>query len=446
MAHIPDTLTDAAAAVRAGALTSSDLVEHALAAVERAADLNTLAYLDPGRARAEAAALDQEARAGAWRGPLHGVPVTIKDLYNVRGMPTRAGTRAPLPPIEPDEAPAVARLRDAGALILAKTNMVEIALGLSGENPWTGDVQNPRDPARQAGGSSSGSAASLGAGIAWGSLGSDTAGSIRLPAAFCGVVGFKPSFGMIPLDGALALIPSCDHAGPLARSVADTAALFSALTDHAQPDALSMKRAPRLGVPNAYLAGALTASVRAAFEVALEALRAAGAELSEAALDIGDAAEAFLPLRAESTLIHQRTLERDPEVFAPYVRGALMRGYEFSALQYLAAKRRQADMRAAIGRAVADVDGLVLPTAPCVAPLRGTTEIALEAGRRDLRLSILHLTAPAAFAGVPALSVPCPGPDGLPIGLQIVTPFGADARALQVGAWIEQALRHHSYS
>jgi aspartyl-tRNA(Asn)/glutamyl-tRNA(Gln) amidotransferase subunit A len=442
MAHIPHTLLEAAAAVRAGTLTAVDLTQHALCAIESARELNTIAYVDPERALAEAAALDQEARAGNLRGPLHGVPVTVKDLYNVRGMPTKAGARAELPPIEPDEAPAVTRLRDAGALILAKTNMVELALGLTGENPWTGDVKNPRDPARQPGGSSSGSAASLGAGIAWGSLGSDTAGSIRLPASFCGVVGFKPSYGVVPLDGALALIPSCDHAGPLARSVADAAALFAVLAHRPLPDPplTGHEISPRLGVPQAYLQGALTPEVRARFEALLPVLRDAGAEVHDVPFEVGDAAEAFVPLRAESVLIHKRALETDPDVFAPYVRDSLMRGYQFSALQYLEAKRRQVDMRAAIERSMAGVDALVLPTAPSVAPFRGTTEITIESGPKNLRLAILHLTAPAAFAGVPALSLPFAEVNGLPLGLQVVTPFGADERALYVGMWIERVL------
>jgi aspartyl-tRNA(Asn)/glutamyl-tRNA(Gln) amidotransferase subunit A len=442
MTPIPDTLTGAAAAVRDGSLPSIELVEHALRRIDQIAELNAIAYLDPDRARAEARGLDREARSGVRRGSLHGVPITIKDLYNVRGMPTRAGARAPLPPIEPDEALAIARLRESGALILAKTNMVEIALGLTGENPWTGDVKNPRDPARQAGGSSSGSAASLGAGVGWGSLGSDTAGSIRLPAAYCGVVGFKPSYGLVPLDGALALIPSCDHAGPLVRSVADAAAMFAVLARRPLPDPplTGAEMLPRLGVPRAYLEGALTVEVRAAFEAALPALSEAGAELRDVSLELGDAAEAFLPLRAESALIHKRTLESHPDAFSTYVRDALMRGYQFSALQYLEARRRQLTMREAFERSMAEVDALIMPTAPCAAPLRGTSEIALESGLKNLRLAILHLTAPAAFAGVPALSLPFAEVNGLPLGLQVITPFGTDERALYVSAWLERAL------
>lgn len=441
--HQP-TLIAAAAAVRAGAVSPVALVEQALERIEQCRDLNAIAYLDAERALAEARDLEREAREGQIRGPLHGIPITVKDLFNVRGMPTRAGTRAPLPPIAPEEAVAVAKLRAAGAIILAKTNMQEIALGLNGENPWTGDVKNPHDPARQAGGSSSGSAAAVAAGIGYGSLGSDTAGSIRLPAAFCGIVGFKPSYGVVSLEGALALIPSCDHAGPLARTVADAAALYAVLSEPSKgglPDLKFDGMAPRFAVPRAYLDGALTREIRAAFEAFIERLRECGARINDVALDIGDAGEAFLPLRAESVLIHRRALETQPDAFAPNVREALMRGYEFSAVQYLDARQRQHAMRKAIHAAMSDADALLLPAAPCVAPPRGATEVVLESGAKNLRLAILHLTAPAAFAGVPALSLPFAWTSsGLPLGLQVVTPFGTDARALAIGGWIERVL------
>jgi aspartyl-tRNA(Asn)/glutamyl-tRNA(Gln) amidotransferase subunit A len=458
MTHaIPAGLREAAHAVQAGALTSTQLVEHALAQIERCRDLNTIAFVDAARALREAAELDLDARSGNLRGPLHGVPVTVKDLFNVRGMPMRAGTRAPLPRITPEEAPAVEALRNAGAVILAKTNLQEIALGLNGENPWTGDVKNPHDPARQSGGSSSGSAASLGAGIAFGSLGSDTAGSIRLPASFCGVVGFKPSWGRVSLDGALPLIPSMDHAGPLARSVADVAMLFGVLT--ATPSLLPTPNPspegrgetvaweglregiskPTLGIPRTYLEGALTAEVQSAFHVFVQHLKKRGAKIIDIELDVANAADAFLPLRADSVIVHRAALETNPDAFAPYVRDTLLRGYEFKAVDYLAARQQQRQMRESIHRSLAGVDALLLPASPCVAPLRGETEVELESGRHNVRLAILKLCAPFSFAGVPALSLPFAQIAGLPVNAQVITPFGEDARTLQIGQWVEKA-------
>ena len=301
----PPTLLEAIRALRRGETTAVALVRQALEQADTHQHLNTLAHWDVDRALAEAHALDESARRGVWRGLLHGVPITVKDLFNVRGMPTRAGTRAPLPPIAPEEALAVQRLREAGAVVFAKTNLQEIALGLSGENPWTGDVKNPRDPARQAGGSSSGSAAAVAAGIGYASLGSDTAGSIRVPAAFCGVVGFKPSFGRVPLDGALPLVPSCDHAGPLARAVEDVARVFDALAGARTSDELYVPfGAPTLAVPRTYLEGRLSVEMRRAFEQWVVALRDGGAVVRDVAPEIGDVVEHFAPLRAESVMVH----------------------------------------------------------------------------------------------------------------------------------------------
>jgi aspartyl-tRNA(Asn)/glutamyl-tRNA(Gln) amidotransferase subunit A len=441
-----NTLIEAARAVRASRVRPTQLVEHALERIEQTRDLNAIAYLDAEGALNAARELDREARQGHFRGLLHGAPITVKDLFNVKGMPTRAGTRALLPPITPEEAPAITRLKKAGAIILAKTNMVEIALGVTGENPWTGDVKNPHDSARQAGGSSSGSAASLAAGVAWGSIGSDTAGSIRIPAAFCGVVGFKPTYGLVSLDGALALCPSCDHAGPITRSVADAAVMFAVMAnrkDLSGLEHLTGLKPPALGVPRQYLDGALSAEARAAFELSIERLRERGAAVKDVVLEGCDRViDAFAPLRAESVHIHRKTLETNPDIFSPYARDSLMRGFEFSALQYLDARHEQLVMREAVHRSLHGVDALILPTAPAPAPLRGATEVELESGRKNERLAILHLTAPFSFTGVPALSLPfARTTEGLPLGLQVVTPFDTDDRTLMIGAWIEQALR-----
>jgi len=434
------------AALCDGRVSPVNLVEQALAQADRYRALNPIAFVDSARALEEAQALAREVRAGRLRGPLHGLPVTIKDLFNVRDMPMRAGTRAPLPDIAPDEATAVARLRQAGALILAKTNLQEIALGLTGENPWTGDVRNPHDPNRQAGGSSSGSAVAVAVGIGVGSLGSDTAGSIRLPASFCGVVGFKPSYGAVPLDGALPLVPSCDHAGPLARTVTDVAALFSVLAgapSNAWANLAPISRPPRLVAPMAYLQGKLTPDVRTAFALLVERLRIAGATVEAVVPDIGDPLAGFAPLRAESTMVHQRALAQQPEAFSPPVCAALMRGYDFSAVQYLGAREYQRALREALHRALQDADALVMPAAPCVAPLRGTSEVNLESGPGDLRAAILSLTLPAALAGLPALTLPFAQIGSLPVGVQVIAPFGADEQALAVGAWIEALLSEH---
>ncbi|HMN78368.1 MAG TPA: amidase, partial [Burkholderiaceae bacterium] len=199
------TISERVAALRTGRAHAVALIDEARERAQRDAALNAIAWADWEAARAEAAERDREAAAGRLRGPLHGMPVSIKDLYQMRGTTMRAGTQAPLPAFDRDEAVAVGRLRDAGAILFAKTNLVEVALGATGENPWTGDVRNPWDPALQSGGSSSGAGVCVARGIGVAGLGSDTGGSIRVPANFCGVVGFKPTFGAVPLAGALHL-------------------------------------------------------------------------------------------------------------------------------------------------------------------------------------------------------------------------------------------------
>lgn len=429
------TIGEALAALEAKRATAEAITRAALDAAKANAALNALAAIDADAALELARARD---RAG-WTGPLHGIPVTVKDLFATEGLPTRAGTNAPLPPLG-SEAEVVRRLRAAGAVILAKVNMHEVALGLTGENPITGDVPNPHDPARQSGGSSSGSGAAVAAGIGFASLGSDTGGSVRVPAALCGVVGFKPSFGLVPLDGALPLSPTCDHAGPLVRSVADarlvTEVLAGRALAHAAPDA------PRFGVPAAYLDGRLSATMRAAFEAAIGLLRANGAVVVDVdAPGIEQALAAYTPLvRAEAARVHRHALEHAPGGFSEVVRTTLIAAQGLSAAEYLEAREARRAVRRGVTAALAQVDALLVPTTPDVAPVRGTLTVMLESGEAVHRTAQLALTAPFNLAGVPAVSLPLQRAGGLPLGMQVVGRFGEDARALAAAEWVERAI------
>lgn len=435
MTNPTPTLLDAARAVRNGTATPTSLVAQALANAQTRADLNAIAALNEN-ALSEAEHMTREAREGAWRGPLHGLPITVKDLFNVRGLPTKCGAKASMPALLPDEAEAVRHLRGAGAIVLAKTNMVEIALGTTGENPWTGDVKNPHDPARMSGGSSSGSAAAVAAGIGLGSLGTDTAGSIRIPAAWCGVVGFKPTYGRVPLAGALDLCWSCDHAGPITQTVSDARLMFEVLAD--APAGERRAGAPRLGVPRAYLAGALSAGVHAAFEDFLRRAQAAGATLIEVRPEhVEHGVAAFVPLRAESSFTHRKTIEAEPENFSPFVRAELERGLRVTAQEYLHGLHLQKLVRDGMRDCLKDVDAIVMPAVPCVAPLRGATETELESGVAPLRGAVLHLSRPFALAGLPTVSLPFAQVDGLPVGVQIACDLNADHAALDIAAWAE---------
>jgi aspartyl-tRNA(Asn)/glutamyl-tRNA(Gln) amidotransferase subunit A len=432
------TLTTAIKAVRGGATTPVKLVEQALENAQAHADLNAIAQLNPN-ALDEAHTLEREAQVEKFRGALHGIPVTVKDLFNVRGLPTRCGAKAAMPALLPDEAPAVARLREAGAIVLAKTNMVEIALGTTGENAWTGDVKNPHDPARMSGGSSSGSAAGVAVGIGLGSLGSDTAGSIRIPAAWCGVVGFKPTYGVVPLDGALPLCWSCDHAGPITQTVSDARVMFDVLAGLPASARKDIPKNVRLGVPRKYLEGALSAGVRAAFEAFLRRAQDAGATLVDVhPAHIEHGVNAFIPLRAESSFVHRKAIETEPENFSPFVRAELERGLRVTAQDYLQGLHLQKLVRDGMRESLRQVDAMILPAVPCVAPPRGATETELESGKILLRSAVLHLSRPFALAGVPTVSLPFAQVDGLPVGVQVVCDLGQDHAALDIAEWVEQ--------
>ncbi len=432
------TLLEARARLLRGETTPLDLLEEALERAQAYEDWNALAYLDEDWARAEAKRLTEELKAGHLRGPLHGLPITVKDLFPVPGMPTRAGTQAPLPPL-PEEARAVRRLREAGALIFAKTNMHEIALGITGENPWTGPVRNALDPARQAGGSSGGSAVAVALGIGLASLGSDTGGSIRIPAAFNGVVGFKPSYGLIPLEGALPLSRSTDHAGPIARSVRDAHFLTEILAGEAIP--LEAPLNPVFGVPWPFLEGRLGVGVRKAFLDLLEALPGHRAEVRPVELRLGGVYEVYTRLvRYEAARIHERALKEAPEGFSPQVRAALEEGLRLTEKDYRDAVAEREVLRLELHRALRGADALLLPTQPLPAPPLGTETVELESGPKSHREAFITLTLPFSLLGVPTLSLPFAWLEGMPLGLQVVGHPGADGRVLGLGGWLEERL------
>ncbi|RTG96608.1 amidase, partial [Thermus scotoductus] len=356
-----DLLT-AKALLERGETTPLALLEEALERARAFQDRNALAHLDEEGAKEEAQRLTEELRQGYIRGPLHGIPLTVKDLFPVKGMPTRAGTRAPLPPL-PEEAQAVRRLREAGALIFAKTNMHEVALGITGENPWTGPVRNALDASRQAGGSSSGSAVAVALGIGLASLGSDTGGSIRIPAAFNGVVGFKPSYGRVSLEGALPLSRSTDHAGPIAKTVRDAHFLTEILAGESIP--LEGPQNPTFGVPLDFLEGRLGVEVRRAFQRLLEELPSLRAEVREVSLPLPGVYEVYTRLvRYEAARIHEKALREHPEGFSPQVREALMAGLALTEKDYRDAVAEREALRLQLVKALRRVDALLLPAQP----------------------------------------------------------------------------------
>lgn len=434
------TIDAAKAALNDGQVLAEELVLQSHDALLEHGRLGAIAEFGLEQALETARKCDKERATGIGRGALHGIPVTVKDLFEVPSFSTKAGTRARLAPL--GKSTAVARLQDAGAIVIAKTNMHEIALGLTGENEWTGDVMNPYDDKRQSGGSSSGSAVAVAVGIGLGSLGTDTGGSIRVPAALCGITGFKPTHGLVPLDGALPLSPTCDHAGPLARNVADARLLAEVLIGHNLPSV--QLGIPRFGVPTSYLEGRLTREMREAFEATLDKFRCAGALVTSVKVpDLALTLQAYTPLvRAEAAHVHRHALAYSPEGFSEPVRKALEAGANMMASSYLQARQQRRHVIEGLRHAfdLGQVDALILPTTPGPALRRGEIMIALEAGLTLHRDAQLALTAPFSMAGVPVAAIPSGRLDGLPIGLQLVTRWGEDALALNLSGWAEQLL------
>ncbi len=400
--------------------------------------LNPLAWTDWDYAEREAHAVDNAIQAGRPLPALAGVPISIKDLYSVRGTRMQAGTRAVLPDLGPDDAIAVRRLRQAGAIIFGKTNLHEVALGATGENSWTGDVLNPFDPLRQAGGSSSGAGVCVALGIGLAGLGSDTGGSIRIPANFCGVVGFKPSFGAVPLDGALHLSWTCDHAGPLTRTVADATAVFEVLSLR-RCDSPPLARAPRIVVPRQWLKMRLAAEVADCFEQTLATLRKAGAQIDEVDTPaLQNSWICYSPIvRAEAAHVHRASLAAGGRGFSESVLAPLRAGEKLSAAEYFSAMHMRAEVAEQLQGIARGCDAMVLPTSAVLPPLRGQSEVLTAGGLLSVREAVLGQTLAFNLAGLPAITLPMGSHGGLSIGLQMVGEIDADARLLALAEWAE---------
>lgn len=425
---------------------AADPARAALAAALQKKDLNAFITLaDAALLETTAASATQRLRNGASM-PLMGVPIAIKDLMQVAGFPQTNGTGGPTPAAATHDAVAIGRLRDAGAIVIGTTNLHEFAYGITSENPHHGWVVNPRSPGYTAGGSSGGSAAAVAAGIVRLAVGSDTAGSIRLPASCCGVVGFKPSFDAVPRDGAQALGASLDHIGPIAASVADAALGYSVMAGGpARTAAHGPLAGVRVGVPRNYFFHPLADDVASAVQAALALTGADGAEL--VAVDLPGvetcAALQFVTLCSEATDLHWQLLGERPETLGADVRVRLEIGQFLPATWYVRAQRARAALAAMFDAVMRDVDVLITPTLRIEPPRSGAG--AARIGGRDVPLhtAVTALTMPFNLTGMPALTLPCGrGENGLPIGVQIAGRRGDDWRVLDVGARLEDLLDH----
>ena len=446
------TIADAAARLRDGRTTAVELVERCLDAIARRdGDLNAFITVTADDARAAAAQADRDLAAGRPTGPLHGIPVSIKDLLDLHGLPTTAASRARAGHRAAADAPVLAALRRAGAIFVGKCNLHEFAFGTTGADSAFGPTRNPHAPAHVAGGSSSGSAVSVAAGMALASVGTDTGGSIRIPAAACGVVGLKPTFGELSCDGVVPLAPTLDHVGPLGLTVDDVAVVYRALAGGGGPaapadsgDGGELPAPIRIGLARRYFLDLLDPAVRAAFEAAVDRLRAGGAAL--AAVDVPHAPEIPGTYRhtqlREAYAAHAASLAARGNDYSPAVRQRIELGRSVSPADYARAQEIRETLRSEVDAALAGRHALLLPTLAIPAPRLGAEEVAVGDRTVDVRSVTLRLTQLFNLTGHPAVSIPCgTTPDGLPCAAQLVGRRGATARLLEVAARCEGALR-----
>jgi aspartyl-tRNA(Asn)/glutamyl-tRNA(Gln) amidotransferase subunit A len=424
------TIEEFARRLRAGELTALEITNACLRRIdELQPSLNAFIRVMTDEARRDAETADRELAAGRDRGPLHGVPIAVKDIIDVAGIPTTAASRVREGHVARSDAPVIARLRDAGVVIIGKTNLDEFAFGTTSDNSAFGPVRHPLDAARSPGGSSGGSAVAVAAGMALAALGTDTGGSIRIPAAACGIVGLKPTLGEISTDGVVPLSKTFDNRGPFERTVGDARLLHQAMSaDGRNPrssgaDLPRSARDLRLGIPRGYLTDLLDGDVRARFDEAAATLRSAGATLTDVSIPHASMTPAvYMHIHSsEGATYHARTLDAVPDRYTPVVRSRLEVGRYVLAQDYQRAMEGRELLRREVDAALENCDALVLPTLPIPAPVRGVESVLVNGAPEPVRALMLRLTQLFNVTGHPAISIPCENTsEKLPVGLQFV--------------------------
>ncbi|MCW2395486.1 MULTISPECIES: AtzE family amidohydrolase [unclassified Sphingobium] len=442
-----------AAGVNAGAFSASDVVRDMLARIERLDPLiNSCTAVFSESAVAAAAALDAAIARGEPGGPMAGVPVVVKNLFDIAGEVTLAGAkmRREAPPASED-ATAVRLLREAGAIIVASTNMDEFAYGFTTENDFFGPTRNPHDLGRLAGGSSGGAAAAVAAGLAHIGMGSDTNGSIRVPASFCGLFGLKPTYGRLSRAGTFPFVSSLDHIGPMTRSVADLALAYDVLQGPDPRDPVCSTAAPepvldRLGEDtDAFRVGVLGGWFRGnAEDVALEAVdKVADALNADRYVELDEAEiaryAAFVITAAEGGNLHIDALRQRPDQFDPATRDRLFAGALLPSTLVVQAQRFRYRFREAARRAFAHYDVLLAPATPCAALKLGQQTLNLGGKEMLARAHVGIYTQPISYIGLPVLTAPVMTSGPMPVGVQIIAAPWAEAKIFQIAARLEAA-------
>ena len=462
------TIAAAAEALRAGRVgsrvtsrfTSVELTTAALSQIDRYQHLGAFITVTAGQAMEQARTADRELATGIDRGPLHGIPIALKDLFSTKGVRTTAGSKVYEDFIPQIDATVVARLHAAGAVMLGKLNMHELAYGITSANPHFGPVRNPWNVEHSPGGSSGGSGAAVAAGIVYMAMGSDTGGSIRIPAAFCGTVGLKPTYGRVSRYGVLPLGFSLDHVGPLTRCVRDAALVLNAIAGRDRRDPTSSRRPMvdyvpgegcsirglRIGVPENFFFERLDPDVESSVRGAIALAESLGAHIKQVRLpDVAALnAVARMILLAEASAVMEPFLaEPFPAgrtLFGPDVLALLDQGRLVPATDYINAQRLRRKMRREFDQLWTQVDCLAAPTTPNTAPRIGATTVRLGEVDEDVRLATTRLVRGINALGYPALSLPCGlSGAGLPVGLQLIGAPFAEGLLLRAGAALEDA-------
>lgn len=455
------SMSEAAELIRRRKVSPVELTKACLARIERFNPaLNCFITVTADTALVQAKEAESEIQRGKWRGPLHGIPIALKDLVNTSGVKTTAGSALFKDRVPTEDAEVVRRLKAAGAILLGKTNMVEFAYGSNSAVSYFGAVNNPWNLAFITGGSSSGSGAAVAAGLCFGALGSDTAGSVRIPSAICGIVGLKPTYGLVSNRGVIPLSWSLDHVGPMTRTVSDNALLLQVIAgyDPSEPTSVRLPipnynvnlgqrtSALRVGVPRDFFFQDLDPEVEEAIMNALSVLRQLTAGVKDVALpsrpeeqeSIRSAVRA-----AEAYSYHFELVNKTPDLYQTETLARIRSGADVTTRAYIQGRRDLAQARRVMEHAFEIVDVLVTPTIIKPPPTTAEMNKDVESSTRLNAISI-HNTSPFDVWGIPTISVPCGFTrKGMPIGLQISGPNGGEAVVLQLAHAYERATDWH---
>ncbi len=442
------TIADTAPRVARGEIRSERITEECLTQIAALNPrLNAFITVTADAALAAAREADREIAAGRSRGALHGIPLSLKDLIDQAGLPTTAASRVRSDHVARRDAPVVARLRQAGAVFVGKTNLHEFAFGTTSEDSGWGPTRHPLDDSRSPGGSSGGSAVAVSTAMSFGSVGTDTGGSVRIPASACGLTGLKPGWNELPADGVIPLSRQLDHVGPLARSVADAWLLYEAMRGSPRAAGEDLE-APSLhgltlGVLDGYFFDRMEVDVESAVRGAADRLRSAGVQLSKVIVPHArDIAPVYLHLvLADGAAYHATELARHGERYTAPVRLRLEMGRYVLGEDYARAMRGRELLRHGVERALVGVEALLLPTLPIAAPVLGQASVAVRGGTESVRSAMLRCTQLFNLTGHPAITVPCGRTSGgLPVGVQLVGGLGRTNDLLRLARAVESAL------